>query len=155
MTDIRIKLNNGTEIPALGLGTWKSEAGEVQKAIVYALQNGYKHVDGGIDPNPPPPLQHCTHYLRTVAYCYANEDEVGEGLTQAFESGVKREDIFVTAKLWSTYHSRVEQNLDLSLKSLGLSYVDLYLVHWPVAMNPNGTSKLCVVWCPESHSNGY
>jgi len=73
-----------------------------------------------------------------LAYCYANEDEVGEGLKEAFESGVKREDIFVTTKLWCTYHSRVEQGLDLSLKSLGLDYVDLFLVHWPVAMNPNG-----------------
>lgn len=44
----------------------------------------------------------------------------------------------MTTKLWSTYHTRVEQNLDISLKSLGLDYVDLYLLHWPVAMNPNG-----------------
>ena len=51
---------------------------------------------------------------------------------------MKREDIFVTTKLWCTYHSRVEENLDKSLKSLGLDYVDLYLMHWPVAMNPNG-----------------
>jgi diketogulonate reductase-like aldo/keto reductase len=72
------------------------------------------------------------------AYCYGNEDEVGEGLKEAFAAGVKREDIFITTKLWCTYHSRVEENLDKSLKSLGLDYVDLYLVHWPVAMNPNG-----------------
>lgn len=65
-----------------------------------------------------------------VAYCYGNEDEVGEGLKEAFDSGVKREDVFVTTKLWCTYHSRVEQNLDMSLKSLGLDYVDLYLMHW-------------------------
>jgi diketogulonate reductase-like aldo/keto reductase len=73
-----------------------------------------------------------------AAYCYGNEDEVGEGLKEAFDSGIKREDIFVTTKLWCTYHSRVEENLDKSLKSLGLDYVDLYLMHWPVAMNPNG-----------------
>lgn len=77
--------------------------------------------------------------LILLAYCYANEDEVGEGLKQAFDSGVKREDIFVTTKLWTTYSSRVEEGLDKSLKSLGLDYVDLFLVHWPVAMNPNGT----------------
>ena len=76
--------------------------------------------------------------LILAAYCYGNEDEVGEGLKEAFDSGVKREDIFVTTKLWCTYHSRVEENLDKSLKSLGLDYVDLYLMHWPVAMNPNG-----------------
>lgn len=76
--------------------------------------------------------------LTGAAYCYANEDEVGEGLKEAFDSGVKREDIFVTTKLWCTYHSREEENLDKSLKSLGLDYVDLYLMHWPVAMNPKG-----------------
>jgi len=82
------------------------------------LSVGYKHVD--------------------AAYCYGNEDEVGEGLKEAYATGVKREDIFVTTKLWSTYHSRAEKGLDLSLKSLGLDYVDLFLVHWPVAMNPEG-----------------
>ncbi|KAG4441588.1 H/ACA snoRNP pseudouridylase subunit [Cadophora sp. M221] len=121
MADTKFKLNTGAEIPALGLGTWQSGPGEVKKAVSYALSIGYKHID--------------------CAYCYGNEDEVGEGLKEAFASGVKREDIFVTTKLWSTYHSRVEQNLDMSLKSLGLDYVDLYLMHWPVAMNPNGNHE--------------
>lgn len=118
MAETRFKLNTGAEIPALGFGTWQSPAGEVQKAVKYALSVGYKHVDG--------------------AYCYANEEEVGEGLKQAFESGIKREDIFVTTKLWGTYSSRVEEGLDKSLKSLGLDYVDLFLMHWPVALNPKG-----------------
>ena len=52
MADLRFKLNTGAEIPALGLGTWQSEAGEVQKAVSYALSIGYKHVDCGIAPNP-------------------------------------------------------------------------------------------------------
>jgi len=121
MADTLFPLNNGTNIPALGLGTWQSEPGEVKKAVSYALSVGYKHID--------------------CAYCYGNEDEVGEGLKEAFASGVKREDVFVTTKLWCTYHSRVEENLDKSLKSLGLEYVDLYLVHWPVAMNPNGNHE--------------
>ncbi|PVH77751.1 Aldo/keto reductase [Cadophora sp. DSE1049] len=121
MADTKFKLNTGAEIPALGLGTWQSGPGEVKKAVSYALSVGYKHID--------------------CAYCYGNEDEVGEGLKEAFANGVKREDIFVTTKLWSTYHSRVEQNLDMSLKSLGLDYVDLYLMHWPVAMNPNGNHE--------------
>lgn len=76
--------------------------------------------------------------LTLAAYCYANEDEVGEGLKEAFDSGVKREDIFVTTKLWGTYHARAEEGLDKSLKSLGLDYVDLFLMHWPVPMNPKG-----------------
>lgn len=83
--------------------------------------------------------------LTCIAYCYGNEDEVGAGLKEAFDSGVKREDIFITTKLWCTYHSRVEQNLDMSLKSLGVDYVDLYLVHWPVCMNPNGGLSISTI----------
>lgn len=80
--------------------------------------------------------------LIVLAWCYGNENEVGEGIAQALASGVTREDLFVTTKLWCTYHSKVEENLDESLKSLGLDYVDLYLMHWPVAMNPNGRQNL-------------
>jgi diketogulonate reductase-like aldo/keto reductase len=72
------------------------------------------------------------------AYCYANEEEVGKGLKEAFESGIKRKNIFVTTKLWGTYASRVEEGLEKSLKNLGLDYVDLFLMHWPVALNPKG-----------------
>jgi diketogulonate reductase-like aldo/keto reductase len=118
MTATTIQLNNGSKIPSLGLGTWQSAPGEVRSAVSYALQHGYKHID--------------------CAFCYANEDEVGEGLQEAFDAGIKRADIFVTAKIWCTFLSRVEECLDLSLKSLGLDYVDLLLVHWPVAMNPHG-----------------
>ncbi|PMD54148.1 Aldo/keto reductase [Hyaloscypha bicolor E] len=121
MAATHFKLNTGAEIPALGFGTWQSPKGETKKAVAYALSVGYTHID--------------------CAYCYGNEDEVGEGLKEAFDSGIKREDIFVTTKLWCTYHSRVEENLDKSLKSLGLDYVDLYLMHWPVAMNPFGNDE--------------
>ena len=103
----------------MGFGTWQSPPGEVKKAVAHAVSVGYKHVD--------------------CAYVYGNEDEVGEGLKEALASGeIKRSDIFVTTKLWCTYHSRVEKNLNVSLKSLGLDYVDLYLMHWPCPMNPNG-----------------
>lgn len=89
-------------------GTWQSKPGEVKNAVSYALQNGYKLIDG--------------------AYCYGNEDEVGEGLKEAFSKGVKREDVFVVSKVWATYNTRVAEGLDKSLKSLGLDYVDLYLI---------------------------
>lgn len=92
-------------------GTWQSEAGKVETAVAYALKVGYKCVD--------------------CAYCYANEDEVGAGLKEAFASGVKREDIFIMTKLWPTYQTtpaRVALALEKSLASLGLDYVDLYLV---------------------------
>ncbi len=78
------------------------------EAVEFALKNGYKLVDG--------------------AYCYANEDEVGQGLAAAFAAGVKREDVYVVTKVWNTYNTRVELGLDKSLKSLGLDYVDLFLV---------------------------
>ncbi|KAK7042411.1 reductase-like protein [Favolaschia claudopus] len=118
MTDKTFTLNTGQRIPALGLGTWQSAPGEVKAAVSYALQSGYKLVDG--------------------AYCYANEDEVGAGLKEAFDAGVKREDVFVVTKVWNTYNTRVELGLDKSLKALGLEYVDLFLVHWPILMNPEG-----------------
>lgn len=118
MSDLKFKLNTGAEMPAIGLGTWQSKPGEVQNAVSYALQNGYKLIDG--------------------AYCYGNEDEVGEGLKEAFRNGVKREDVFVVSKVWATYNTRVAEGLDKSLKSLGLDYVDLYLIHWPLLLNPQG-----------------
>ncbi|OAA63498.1 aldo-keto reductase [Niveomyces insectorum RCEF 264] len=118
MTDRTFTLNNGDKIPALGLGTWQSAPGEVAVAVEHALTHGYKLVDG--------------------AYCYANEEEVGQGLKAAFAKGVQRKDVFVVTKIWATYTSRVELGLDKSLKSLGLDYVDLVLVHWPLLMNPEG-----------------
>ncbi|KAK3367143.1 NADP-dependent oxidoreductase domain-containing protein [Lasiosphaeria ovina] len=113
------KLNTGQDIPALGFGTWQAEPGKVETAVAYALKVGYRLVDG--------------------AYCYGNEDEVGAGLAEAFASGaLRREDVFVVSKVWATYNTRVELGLDKSLKSLGLDYVDLFLVHWPLLLNPNG-----------------
>jgi glycerol 2-dehydrogenase (NADP+) len=91
-------------------GTWQSDKGAVANAVYHALKSGYRHID--------------------AALCYQNENEVGEGLKKAFDEGIcKREDVFVTTKLWNTYHRCVERGLDESLKSLGLAYVDLYLMH--------------------------
>jgi glycerol 2-dehydrogenase (NADP+) len=124
MTSIDIKLNNGKTIPALGLGTWQSDKGLVEKAVFYALtEAGYRHID--------------------CAYAYQNEDEVGNGIKRAIESGkVKREDIFITTKVFPSYHNRVEESLNKSLAKLQLDYVDLLLVHWPVGLNPNGNHEL-------------
>ena len=90
------------------IGTWQSEPGKVKEAVSYALKDGYTLIDG--------------------AYCYGNEDEVGQGLKEAFASGVKREDVFVMTKVWATYNTRVELGLEKSLKSLGLDYVDMFLI---------------------------
>ncbi|ORY25638.1 putative NADP(+) coupled glycerol dehydrogenase [Naematelia encephala] len=113
------KLNTGATIPAIGLGTWQAKPGEVRDAVAHALKSGYTHID--------------------CALCYQNEDEVGQGIK---DSGVPREKIFITSKVWCTYHDRVEECLDITLKSLGTDYLDLYLVHWPVRTVENGTVKL-------------
>jgi diketogulonate reductase-like aldo/keto reductase len=138
MTQIAFPLHTRAKIPALGFGdclhafqsrqiiltysgTWQAKPREVEKAVEYALSIGYRHID--------------------AAYSYGNE-EVGVGLKKAFESGIKREDVFVTTKLWSAHHKRLQEYLEMSLKNLGLDYVDLYLMHWPVAMNPNGNHPI-------------
>ncbi|KIO24441.1 hypothetical protein M407DRAFT_26148 [Tulasnella calospora MUT 4182] len=111
-----LKLANGKEIPQIGLGTWQSQPGEVEKAVSYALKDaGYRHID--------------------CAFAYGNEKEVGDGIKQ---SGVPREEIFITSKIWGTWHNRVEEQLKITLERLGTDYLDLLLVHWPIAMNPEG-----------------
>lgn len=100
-------------------GTWQSPEGQVRAAVAHAIKVGYRHLD--------------------CAWVYGNEKEVGEGIKEGLAAtGISRSELFITTKLWCTYHTRAEENLDLSLKLLGLDYVDLYLMHWPVAMNPNG-----------------
>ncbi|ETN40660.1 uncharacterized protein HMPREF1541_04939 [Cyphellophora europaea CBS 101466] len=122
MTDTVFKLNTGASIPALGLGTWQSPEGEVRKAVAHAIKAGYRHID--------------------CAYVYGNEAEVGTGIKEGLQAaGISRSELFITTKLWCTYHTRIEENLDKSLALLGLDYVDLYLLHWPVAMNPNGNHE--------------
>ncbi|KAL0953976.1 hypothetical protein HGRIS_005135 [Hohenbuehelia grisea] len=115
-----IKLNNGIEIPAIGLGTWQSKPNEVSAAVEFALkEGGYRHID--------------------CAWGYGNEKEVGEGIRT---SGVPRSEVFITSKLWGTWHSRVEECLDQTLANLGTDYLDLYLIHWPVPLNPKGNHPI-------------
>ncbi|GME74683.1 unnamed protein product [[Candida] boidinii] len=116
-----LRLNTGVSIPQIGLGTWQSTEEEVYGAVLAAIKAGYKHID--------------------TAAIYKNETAVGRAIK---DSGIPREELFVTTKLWCTYHTRVQQGLDESLERLGLEYVDLYLIHWPFAMNPNGADN----WLP-------
>ena len=109
----RVKLNNGVEMPMLGLGVWQMAQGtETQRAVKSALDIGYRLID--------------------TAKLYANERDVGIAVR---ESGIPREEVFVTTKLWNTDHGfeSAIKAFNRSLHELGFDYVDLYLIHWPVA----------------------
>ncbi|KAI9306230.1 2,5-didehydrogluconate reductase [Cunninghamella echinulata] len=107
-----IKLNDGNSIPCVGFGVYQSEAGfETENAVLCALKDGYRHID--------------------TASCYYNEESVGLAIKK---SGIPRDQIFVTTKLWDTDHGyeKTKQALQTSLDKLGLEYVDLYLIHSPL-----------------------
>lgn len=104
------------DIPSLGLGTWLSDRDKVPHAVEFGLRNGYDHID--------------------AAWIYRNEDQTGQGIAAA---GLPRDSIWVTSKLWNTHHRDAEARAIIheTLSHLGLAALDLYLMHWPVAMLPN------------------
>lgn len=106
-----IELNNGVKLPQLGFGTWRIEGNLATDATLSALNAGYRLID--------------------TAKIYGNEPEVGAAVNQ---SGLNREEIFVTSKLWSDQHDYKDalRAYDESLERLGLDYLDMYLIHWPV-----------------------
>lgn len=106
----RIPLSNGTSIPCLGFGTWKTPAEEAARSVAEALRIGYRHID--------------------TATAYGNEGGVGQAIA---ESGIPREEIFLTSKLWNP-HQGYQSTLDAfarTLEALRTDYLDLYLIHWP------------------------
>ncbi len=109
---MNLKFANGNSIPMVGLGVFLSEDGnETENAVKWALEAGYRHID--------------------TAKIYGNEESVGKAMK---ESGVKREDIFLTTKLWNEdiRQGRNREAFYESLEKLGTDYIDLYLIHWPV-----------------------
>nr|CDS26971.1 aldo keto reductase family 1 member B4 [Hymenolepis microstoma] len=116
-----LKLNSGYEIPQIAFGTFEAPRDEVYKAVKEAFDAGYRHID--------------------CAMLYANEKEVGQAIAESMEKhNLKREDIFVTSKLWCDRHDPkdVKRSCEESLKDLGLEYLDLYLIHWPVSFHLRG-----------------
>jgi D-xylose reductase len=108
----------GKSMPAVGLGLWKIDPGAVADAVYQAIKVGYRHLDSAAD--------------------YGNEKEVGEGIARAIADGLcSREELWVTSKLWNTYHreEHVEAACRKSLEDLGLDYFDLYLIHFPIALS--------------------
>lgn len=116
-------LNTGDSIPAVGLGTWQSKPKDVYHAVKWALAHGYRHID--------------------TAFGYGNEKEVGDAIR---DSGIPREEIWLTTKLDNRWHARVPEAINKSLENLGVSYVDLYLVHWPCSVDPDNAGQVINGW---------
>lgn len=111
VTDTTLTMNNGVQIPQLGLGVFQTPDGKATSQVVtWALQAGYRHID--------------------TAMIYGNEESVGQGIR---DSGLKRRDVFLTTKLWNDdiRCGRAKEAFEESLDRLGTDYVDLYLIHWP------------------------
>jgi diketogulonate reductase-like aldo/keto reductase len=108
--DTKLTLNDGHQIPQLGLGVWQTRAGATcETAVLAALEAGYRHID--------------------TAAMYGNEESVGAAIRKGH---IPRENIFVTTKLWNSDHGNPARALETSLRKLKLDYVDLYLIHYPV-----------------------
>lgn len=104
-----VALNNGVEIPQLGFGVFQVPPAETKAAVLQALDAGYRHID--------------------TAAAYRNEEGVGAAIA---ESGIAREELFITTKLRNGEQGKAKEAFEASRKALGLDYLDLYLIHWPV-----------------------
>ncbi|EJP68778.1 NADP(+) coupled glycerol dehydrogenase [Beauveria bassiana ARSEF 2860] len=118
------QLNNGCEMPGLGLGTRKPKRpNETYEAVKKALEVGYRHID--------------------TAFRYNNEDQVGKAVR---DSGLLRQAVWVTTKVDNSWHHRVAESVQISLARMGLKYIDLLLMHWPSPVDPDDTKKALPNW---------
>ena len=111
-----LKLNTGAELPAVGLGLWKIDQAETAPVVRGAVKAGYRHFDAACD--------------------YGNEAETGEGFRSSIADGLcSRDELWITSKLWNTYHKpeHVRAACDRTLSDMGVDYLDLYLIHFPIA----------------------
>ncbi|MCC6492435.1 MAG: aldo/keto reductase, partial [Pirellulales bacterium] len=113
----QISLAGGARLPAVGLGLWKIDPSQAAATVVEAARVGYRHFDAASD--------------------YGNEPQAGDGLQRAMQAGLcRREELWITSKLWNTNHARqhVRPAVERSLRDLRLDYLDLYLIHFPIAL---------------------
>lgn len=111
---LRIKLNDGTLMPQLGLGVWQASVEEARSAAIKALEVGYRSID--------------------TAAIYKNEEGIGKAIT---ESALKRDELYITTKLWNSDQRNAQAAIETSLKKLQINQVDLYLMHWPCPEKDN------------------
>lgn len=117
-----VTLSSGYKMPVIGLGLWRLEKDELKEVILNAIKIGYRHFD--------------------CAAHYKSEADVGEALAEAFKTGlVKREELFITTKIWNSDHGHVVEACKNSLEKLQLDYLDLYLVHYPMPTRHNAIGK--------------
>ena len=119
-----LKLNNGIEMPAMGFGTYDVFSKDV--FVTAIMENGYRHID--------------------TATLYNNEQIIGEALEECFSKGLKREEIFITTKLWHSDYHNIEGAIRTSLSKLKLDYIDLYLIHWPLGQKCEQPKPVHKVW---------
>jgi len=136
MADFSATLNTGAKMPRVGLGTWKAPAEKTKEAVMTAVKAGYRMLDCAND--------------------YDNEHVIGEALKELFAAGVvKREELFVQAKLWNSNHrpEHVRPDIMKTLEDLQLDYIDSFVIHWPQAVPSNAKLSLRPDGCFPAHKS--